>query len=292
MCGNYASVFVPVRRNGVVKKITSVKGLVRMAYDFDGEKYRKASSGQKTWGSSVISGLSLHGTEHILDLGCGDGVLTLKLAEAVPDGYVTGVDASPGMIAAARQFTPNNLRFIHMDINDLNFHNEYDLIFSNAALHWVHNHRNLLDRSYAALKQDGLIRWTFGGFGNCPNLNGALLEAIELPRFRGLFSGYQWPWYLPNVLEYENLLANAHFNIHSVSLDTDKRLFSDTDAIVRWIEQPCLVPFLDFIQDERDKKDFHDVVVNEILRRTKKGDGTHLEIFKLLNVTAAKSPTV
>lgn len=57
-------------------------------FDFDGEKYKKASKHQKEWGNSLISSLSLKGNENILDLGCGDGVLTQQLSKSVPQGNV------------------------------------------------------------------------------------------------------------------------------------------------------------------------------------------------------------
>lgn len=62
-------------------------------YEFDGEKYKNSSSHQKEWGVALISQLSLKGNEIILDLGCGDGVLTEKLSGFVPDGKVKGIDS-------------------------------------------------------------------------------------------------------------------------------------------------------------------------------------------------------
>ena len=67
-------------------------------YEFDGEKYKKASRHQKEWGNKLISSLQLKGNEAILDLGCGDGILTEQLSLLVPNGYVLGIDASVGMI--------------------------------------------------------------------------------------------------------------------------------------------------------------------------------------------------
>ena len=73
------------------------------SYEFDGEKYKKASTHQKEWGNRLISELELKGNEFILDLGCGDGVLSERIARLVPEGIVTGIDASSGMIKSAKK---------------------------------------------------------------------------------------------------------------------------------------------------------------------------------------------
>ena len=72
-------------------------------FEFDGQKYKKASAHQKEWGTRIISELCLTGEETILDLGCGDGVLTKQLADMVPRGKVLGIDASVGMIETAKE---------------------------------------------------------------------------------------------------------------------------------------------------------------------------------------------
>ena len=59
-----------------------------MTFEFDGEKYKKASSHQKEWGAKLISEFEFQGSEHILDLGCGDGAITVNLANQVPGGSV------------------------------------------------------------------------------------------------------------------------------------------------------------------------------------------------------------
>ncbi|HJF95257.1 MAG TPA: class I SAM-dependent methyltransferase [Lachnoclostridium phocaeense] len=56
-----------------------------------------------------------------------------QLSELVPDGKVVGIDASAGMIAAVQSRSKPNLTFVQMDMNDMDFQNEFDVIFSNAA---------------------------------------------------------------------------------------------------------------------------------------------------------------
>lgn len=63
-----------------------------MTFDFDAEKYQKASTRQKEWGVKLISELDLVGNERVLDLGCGEGSIAAELAKLVPDGDVIGVD--------------------------------------------------------------------------------------------------------------------------------------------------------------------------------------------------------
>ena len=104
-------------------------------FEFDGEKYKKASKHQKEWGNSLIGELTLKGHETILDLGCGDGRLTEQLAQLVPNGSVLGIDGSSGMIETAKQRSRDNLVFTQMDINRIHFHNEFNVIFKcNASL--------------------------------------------------------------------------------------------------------------------------------------------------------------
>jgi trans-aconitate 2-methyltransferase len=78
-------------------------------FEFDAAKYREASTHQQEWGTRLISELCLRGDESILDLGCGDGVLTAKLAQLAPRGRVLGIDLSRNMIAAAEPLASEQL---------------------------------------------------------------------------------------------------------------------------------------------------------------------------------------
>ena len=137
-----------------------------MSHEFDGKKYEKASTHQKEWGAKLVSELSLKGNERVLDLGWGDGVNTALIAELLPNGEVVGIDASKGMIDAAKPKEKDNLRFILMDIDAIEFENEFDVIYSNAALHWVKDHHRLLKNVHKALRIGGRLRFNFAGDGN------------------------------------------------------------------------------------------------------------------------------
>ncbi len=97
-----------------------------MAHEFDGKKYEKASDHQKEWGTKLIAELNLKGSERVLDLGCGDGSITTQIAALLPEGEVLGIDASEGMIGAALPKKRHNLNFRRLDINDLDFVEQFD----------------------------------------------------------------------------------------------------------------------------------------------------------------------
>lgn len=256
-------------------------------FDFDGEKYKKASRHQKSWGNRLISELSLSGAETILDLGCGDGVLTARLASLVPDGRVLGIDASEGMIAAAKQLEGDNLSFHVMDIDEIDFDADFDVVFSNAALHWVKDHDKLLRNAHQALRPGGIIRFNFAAENNCENFEAIAHEMISVQRFAWRFKDFEWPWYTPSLSEYEALLGQFDFAEVRVWGAAEDTYFANEDELVRWVEQPGIVPFLQHLNG-RDTEVFRDWFVQKMIRRTKLPDGRHLEKFKRINLYARK----
>ena len=180
-----------------------------MAHEFDGKKYEQASAHQRQWGERLIDELDLRGDENVLDLGCGDGALTARIAEIVPKGRVVGIDASQGMIDVALRKKRENLEFLRLGIDDLSFSGEFDVVFSNATLHWVRDHKRLLANVRASLKEGGVIRFNFGGEGNCSHFLKVVREAIADEAFSSYFKDFPWPWYMPPVEEYEVLVERA-----------------------------------------------------------------------------------
>jgi trans-aconitate 2-methyltransferase len=258
-----------------------------MTHEFDGKKYEKASAHQREWGTRLICELDLKGTERVLDLGCGDGALTSQLAELVPDGEVLGIDASQGMIDAALPKQGGNLRFERLDINALDFSDRFDVVFSNATLHWVKDHQRLLRNTHRALRPGGRIRFNFAGKGNCSNFFNVVREAMAEEEFRSYFEGFEWPWYMPPVDEYEALVQGSGFHDARVWGENADRYFPDEGAMVRWIDQPSLVPFLVHVSGQT-KQRFRDLVVRRMIEETRWPDRRCFETFRRMNVSAVK----
>ena len=132
--------------------------------------YAANSTVQQSWARELIAKLHLRGDEHLLDVGCGDGKVTAEIARAVPRGSVTGIDASAEMIAFAKKTFPQkglpNLEFHVMDAREIELNKQFDLVFSNAALHWVDDHQRFLQGASAVLKPGGRLVVSCGGKGN------------------------------------------------------------------------------------------------------------------------------
>src|SRR5580704_2849771 len=96
------------------------------------ERYAATAHFVPTFGAPVVELLAPQPGERVLDVGCGDGVLTAKIAAA--GASVVAVDAAPDMVAAAKA---KGLDARVMPGQDLAFEHEFDAVFSNAALHWM-----------------------------------------------------------------------------------------------------------------------------------------------------------
>ena len=263
-----------------------------MTFEFDGEKYKSASSHQKEWGAKLISEFSFTGSEHILDLGCGDGAITFQLAEQVPNGFVLGIDASQGMIETAENtYKKDNLNFERLDINQLGFEEKFDIVISNATLHWVIDHKKLLKNIHNALRENGILRVNFAANGNCSYFYKVIKEVMQTSQYMEYFRSFAWPWYMPDIQEYKSLVEKSQFSEATVWGENADRYFPNTEALVKWIDQPSIVPFLECVA-ENDKKAFRDTVVEKMTQDTIQENGTCFETFRRVNVSAKKNITL
>ncbi len=158
----------------------------------------------------VLDWLSPKPGERILDLGCGDGVLTAELAAA--GAHVVGVDASEAFIATCRA---RGLDVRLMDGEDLSFTHEFDAVFSNAALHWMTRPERVIEGVKRALKPGGRFVAEFGGHGNVA----AIVTALEAMAARhGVDTALAHPWFFPSVEIYQAMLEKEGFEVKRIAL--------------------------------------------------------------------------
>lgn len=213
--------------------------------------------------------------------------MTERLSELIPNGRIIGADASQGMISAAKKLEKENLSFILLDINKMDFNGEFDVIYSNAALHWVKDHAKLLKNSLKALKPDGIIKWNFAGEGTGANFNDTLKSLMKSEEYKEFFTDFEWPWFMPSKAGYEELAAGAGFESVEIIYEIADRVFADADEMIRWMDQPCLVPFLARIPDEK-KAEFRNKAIDIMKSKTMRPDGGCFETFRRINVKAVK----
>lgn len=161
--------------------------------------YRQNAAFVPELGAPMIARLAPTPGERILDLGCGDGVLTAQIAES--GATVVGIDASAAMVASARAL---GLDARIADATALPFEAEFDAVFSNAALHWIHDADAVLSGVHRALKPGGRFVAEFGGHGNVAAVSVAARSVLQA---RGI--PFQWPWYFPTTTAYAARLRNA-----------------------------------------------------------------------------------
>jgi trans-aconitate 2-methyltransferase len=190
------------------------------------------------------------------------------------------------MIATARKIQGPNLVFKVQDINELHFEDEFDVVFSNAALHWLRDHDSLLSKVRRALTTGGKARFNFAGDGNCSNFFAVVREAMALPRFQPYFMNMVWPWFMPTLADYGRLVGSQGFSTHRVWTENADRHFTE-DELIRWIDQPSIVPLLARVA-EKDKRAFRDLVVDRMIVRTRTQDGRYFETFRRMNLSATK----
>jgi trans-aconitate methyltransferase len=192
---------------------------------WDADQYTRSAGFVAEMGEPVVELLGPKAGERILDLGCGDGRLTERIAGAGAE--VVAVDASPAMVEAARK-RGFDARLLSADA--LGFDGEFDAVFSNAVLHWVLAPRKAVAGIQRALKPTGRFVAEFGGAGNVARVCEALSAALAR---RGHEFAVVSPWYFPSPQEYSSLLETAGFSVVAIGLhDKPTRLPGD---IADWL---------------------------------------------------------
>ncbi len=232
-------------------------------------------------GADLIELLAPKEGERILDLGCGTGRLTAEIAAR--GASVLGLDNSPAMIARARSRFPK-LRFEVADARDLDCSQEFDAVFSNAALHWMSESERVVQGIAGSLSPGGRFVAEFGGKGNLRQLLAGVREALEAmgipvdPRLN--------PWYFPSVAEYAALIEKHGLAVTLASLfDRPTPLEDYEDGMRNWFKM-FGVPFLDRVPSNRREE-----LLERIERALRPGlyrDGAWFVDYRRLRIVAIK----
>jgi trans-aconitate methyltransferase len=172
------------------------------------DQYEQNAGFVPALGASILARLAPRAAERILDLGCGNGTLTLDIVAS--GASVVGVDASPDMVAAARE---RGIDARVMDATALTFDEEFDAVFSNAVLHWVRDAEAAAAAIFRALKPGGRFVAELGGYTNVASISVAIRAVLARHHIP-----FNWPWYYPSPDEYRRVLESRGFEVQDIRL--------------------------------------------------------------------------
>jgi trans-aconitate 2-methyltransferase len=178
----------------------------------------------------------------VVDLGCGTAELTRVLHEALGARETLGIDSSPAMLEKARVRAGGGLRVEQGDIAAFRAGDAFDLVFSNAALHWVPGHEALLDRLADALTPDGQLAVQVPANFDHPSHTVAAAVAAEEP-FRAALGGETHQRHVLAPEAYAALLHRLGFRAQHVRLQVYAHVLDEPAAVVEWVRGTLLTAY-------------------------------------------------
>lgn len=233
-----------------------------MNINWNADKYAKDFAYVHRYGEGVMELLDFNSITSVLDLGCGTGALTQRLAEKGAE--VVGIDASPEQLAVAKAQYPG-INFICADATNFTLAQPVDAVFSNAVLHWIDSAKqpDVLQCVSRALKPGGQFILEMGGHGNNKLIHAALAKA-----FAACGYGYTMPFYFPSIGEYTPLLESAGFEVKYATLFDRFTELTGSDGLKDWLYLFVKIPFAGIGDAEKD------AIINETV------DDLRSDLFK------------
>jgi trans-aconitate methyltransferase len=247
--------------------------------------YAANSVVQQAWARELIAKLNLRGGEHILDVGCGDGKVTAEIARAVPRGSVTGMDASAEMIAFAKKTFPEtqfpNLKFHVRDAREIDSTRHYDVIFSNAALHWVDDHEKFLCGAGSALKPGGRLIVSCGGKGNAQDVFVAMRPEIRHARWCGFFRKMPEPYFFYAPEDYQKWLPKYGFKAHTIQLAEKDATYPGAEGFATWL-RTTWIPYAQRVPEDTREEFIAAVTERYVAKHLPDAEGkVHVKMVRL-----------
>jgi trans-aconitate 2-methyltransferase len=208
------------------------------------------------WGSNVLDRLPLRGDETVLDAGCGSGCVTERLMERLPHGRVIALDASPSMVAAARERLARFGERVDCVVADFGRPlplepASVDAILSTAALHWVRDHDTLFGHLATPLRPGGRLVAQCGGAGNIAGIQQALAAVGD---------GWPGPWTFATPEETRARLEAAGFTGVETWLHDELERFEPGEPFREYLRTVVLGAHLERLATDAERERFVDAV--------------------------------
>ncbi|MBD2743864.1 methyltransferase domain-containing protein [Coleofasciculus sp. FACHB-1120] len=218
------------------------------------DRYHQFQSERFAPFTDLIALVKSQGKLQVIDLGCGSGELTQRLADTLPHSQVIGLDASPQMLTRAQAQIRSNLRFKLGEIQTVT--GEWDLIFSHAAIQWVEDHLSLIPRLFSLLAPNGQLVVQIPSNHHHPTHRLIIETASENPFFEAL-NGWKRLSPVLSIETYAELLYTSGGHNLTIFEKVYPHLLKDADALLEWNLGTALVPYL-----ERLPNELHELFIN------------------------------
>jgi trans-aconitate 2-methyltransferase len=208
------------------------------------------------WGTDVLGRLPLRGDETVLDAGCGSGRVTERLCDRLPGGRVIALDASPSMLAAARDRLArfgDRVTFVAADLGrPLPLEAaSVDAVLSTAALHWVRDHDALFRHLAVPLRPGGRLVAQCGGAGNIAEVRDVLARTGD---------GWRGPWTFATAEETTRRLEAAGFTAVEAWLSDEPERFEPGAPFREYLRTVVLGAHLERLGSDGERDAFVDAV--------------------------------
>jgi trans-aconitate 2-methyltransferase len=217
---------------------------------WDPERYHKFQSQRSAPFYDLLALVERHPKLNVVDLGCGTGELTRQLADSLPDSNVLGIDSSSEMLEKSGPFARPSLRFERGDQSELQ--GAWDLIFSNAALHWSEDHYRLIPSLYEHLNPGGQMAIQMPSNHN--HISHQLIRelAAEEP-FKTVLKGFIRYAPVLSIDEYAQILFGCGAEEINVFEKVYPHVLENSDAVVDWVSGTALVPYFEKLGSHKDE---------------------------------------
>jgi len=236
---------------------------------WDANTYDIVSNAQEEWAKFIIKQRKWSGNEVVLDAGCGSGRITKMLSQLIRDGKIYAVDNDPNMIKKATEILGSieNIHIIQSDLTDMHFENmqtRFDIIFSNAVLHWILDHDKVFKNFYNLLNPKGELLIQCGGFGNLKRTISVINTVKDLSGFKHYFSEWKQSWNFAKPFDTKNLLEDIGFKDVHVYLSNSNINFDSKSNYLLYVKTVVLGPYLKYLPSEQLKNKFVEAISNLI----------------------------
>jgi trans-aconitate methyltransferase len=217
---------------------------------WDAKLYQNNSAMQFHLGLMGIERLKPQDNESILEIGGGNGLLTIELSKLIPKGKITFIEISEDMIKQAKEnfsnYNINNIEINPIDALKIKYENEFDAIFSNSAIHWIRDQVQIYKIMYKALRNKGRIMIQTGLKEMSAFIKAFLLVGKE---FKEYLKDLKIPWHFLTIEETEAILKASHFKEIAIEKYEFIAKFENEENLINYCRAAGFVPFFNVIPE-------------------------------------------